>query len=272
MTKTLLPAPGKWTRIDRFLEALQAAGRYSFALAEARQGLDVSPVALQAAIRRQKSRGHIASPRRGYFIVVPPEYRSTGSTPPSWFIDDLMRFLGRPYYVGLLSAAALHGAGHQQPMVFQVVTVLPTDPITVGRVRIQFVRRREMDDAATTRVKTSTGYMSVSTPETTAFDLVRHYALAGHLSNVATVFGELADVIDCGKLIQAAKRASLAEVRRAGYLFMISGRNEIADCLDTFLVTRRARPSVLRPDASADQAILDRRWSLLINEDVEPDL
>lgn len=33
-----------------------------------------------------------------------------------------MKFLGQPYYVGLLSAAALHGAAHHQPQEFQVVT------------------------------------------------------------------------------------------------------------------------------------------------------
>src|SRR5271157_6543085 len=42
--------------------------------------------------------------------------------PPSWYVDDLMRHEGRPYYVGLLRAAELHGASHQAVMEFQVVT------------------------------------------------------------------------------------------------------------------------------------------------------
>ena len=33
-----------------------------------------------------------------------------------------MQFCRCEYYVGLLSAAALYGAAHQQPMVFQVLT------------------------------------------------------------------------------------------------------------------------------------------------------
>ncbi|MGH7573003.1 MAG: type IV toxin-antitoxin system AbiEi family antitoxin domain-containing protein [Gemmatimonadota bacterium] len=60
---------------------------------------------------------------------------------PSWLIDDLMRFLEQPYYVGLLSAAAIHGAGYQQPMVFQVITDQPTREIRIGRQRIEFHRR-----------------------------------------------------------------------------------------------------------------------------------
>ena len=49
------------------------------------------------------------------------------------WIDDLMRFHHVPYYVGLLSAAALHGAAHQQPQEFQVVSGAVLRPLTVGR-------------------------------------------------------------------------------------------------------------------------------------------
>ncbi|MBU2500813.1 type IV toxin-antitoxin system AbiEi family antitoxin [bacterium] len=40
-----------------------------------------------------------------------------------------MRYLAQPYHVGLLSAAAIHGAAHQQPMVFHVVTATDTNKV-----------------------------------------------------------------------------------------------------------------------------------------------
>ena len=49
-------------------------------------------------------------PRRGFFVIVPLEYRQSAAPPPDWYIDALMKSCGRQYYVGLLSAAALHGA------------------------------------------------------------------------------------------------------------------------------------------------------------------
>ena len=64
---------------------------------------------------RLERSGAIVSPRRR-FVVVPGGYCSAGGPPAIWFIEDLMRHLGRRYYVALLSAAALHGAGHQQPV------------------------------------------------------------------------------------------------------------------------------------------------------------
>src|SRR5207244_10392072 len=60
--------------------------------------------------------------RRGFYVIVPPEYRVAGSLPAAWFIRDLMDYLRRPYYVGLLTAPSLHGAAHQAPQEFQVVT------------------------------------------------------------------------------------------------------------------------------------------------------
>jgi predicted transcriptional regulator of viral defense system len=59
--------------------------------------------------------------REGFYVIVPLEYASSGILPPEWFIDELMKFLRQPYYVGLLSAAAIHGAAHQQPQEFHVV-------------------------------------------------------------------------------------------------------------------------------------------------------
>ena len=73
-----------------------------------------------------------------------------------------MRFHDVPYYVGLLSAAALHGAAHQQPQEFQVVAGAILRPLTVGRVRIRFFFRREMAAAVTEKVKTSSGYIPVT--------------------------------------------------------------------------------------------------------------
>ena len=103
-----------------------------------------------------------------------------------------MSHLDLHYYVGVLSAAALHGAGHQQPMVFQVIANRATRPMQAGRVRIKVHTSRTVKAMPVTRVETETGFMMVGTPETTAFDVVRFFSAAGHWSNVATVLSELA--------------------------------------------------------------------------------
>lgn len=270
MSRLTPPKPG--TKLGDFLDGLPSEGRYTFTLEEASREVAGSAIALQTAIRRMKQKGRLVSPRRGFYVIVPPEYRSTGAPPPSWFIDDLMRHMQRPYYVGLLSAAALHGAAHQQPQVFQVVTSLPMVFLTAGRARVEFFRRRSIERAAIQKMTTPTGYMNVSTPETTVFDLLRHVQAAGHLSNVATVLAELGETIQSERLIEAASLASLPEIRRTGYLFQLVGRTELAEALEKAAAAYWVKPSRLRPDVPDDGAPLDTRWSLYINENVEPEL
>ncbi|MBU4555450.1 MAG: type IV toxin-antitoxin system AbiEi family antitoxin, partial [Actinobacteria bacterium] len=98
--------------VSTFVDQLQATGTYTFTHADARAALPTSEIAVDNALRRLKKRGRILAPRRGFYVIVPTEYVTAGSPPPSWFIDDLMGFLTQPYYVGLLSAAAIHGASH----------------------------------------------------------------------------------------------------------------------------------------------------------------
>ena len=105
---------GKPKKLADLVDSLQSQGRYVFTAADARKNLALSDGALHASARRLYAKRRLVAPRRGFFVIVPVEYSSAGAPPPDWFIDDLMAFVEQPYYVGLLSAAALHGAAHHQ--------------------------------------------------------------------------------------------------------------------------------------------------------------
>jgi predicted transcriptional regulator of viral defense system len=221
---------------------------------------------------RLKRNGAIISPRRDFFVVVPPEYRSAGSPPATWFIDDLMRHLGRRYYVALLSAAALHGAGHQQPMAFQVIADAAERDIEVGRVRIELHVSNLVESAATETAQTETGSMVVATPETTAFDMVRFPAACGYWSNIATVLSELAERMDADKLAAGAARVARSDAQRLGWLLDFLEEGELADALGKELEGKRLVPTPLTTVRDSHTAPLDSRWRVLVNDDVEPDL
>ena len=248
-----------------FVDDLQARGRYTFTRSEAASSRGYSEVALKAALRRLKRLGRVVSPRRGFYVIVPLEYREAGGPPASWFIDDLMRFLGQPYYVGLLSAAAIHGAAHQQPMVFQVITDRPTRPARAGRVRIEFHMSRQVETAPVLEMQTETGSMRVSTPETAAYDLVRFAPAAGHLSNVATVLGELAEKIEPDALVALAPAYAVPEVQRLGYVLDLLGEHDLAAHLAAWLEIRRFRRVRLAPGEPDGGALADRRWRVAAN-------
>ena len=258
--------------IRRFLDDLQAQGRYSFTDAEARDAVTSSPRAAAEALRRLRADGRVATPRKGFDVIVPPEYREAGCPPASWFIDDLMRFTGRPYYVALLSAAAVHGAAHQQPMRFQVVTDRPMRPAGAGRVRIEFHVSRDAEAAPVVRVQTDTGYMRVSTPEATAFDLVRFPEASGGLGNVATVLADLSEAMRSDALRGLATGRPTPEVQRLGYLLDLIGRQQLADPLARALAARRVRPVLLDPGAKdGPRDAGPPPWRVVSNETIDLD-
>ena len=112
-----------------FVEQLAARGRYQFSSADARGALGVSAAASKMALGRLARQNLIASPARGFYVIVPPEYRSLGALPAEQFIPALMRQKNLAYYVGLLSAAHYHGAAHQRPQSFQVMLAKPRRPL-----------------------------------------------------------------------------------------------------------------------------------------------
>jgi len=259
-------------RVSHYVESLQGSGRYYFTGNEVAAAVGGTDLAREAALRRLKKKGRIASPRRGFFVIVPVEYRSAASPPASWFIDDLLAYMGQPYYVGLLTAAALHGAAHQQPQVFQVVTDRPMRPARMARQRIEFHRNRNLLEVPVERVKTETGWMRVSTPEATAVDLVRYPEACGSLGNVATVLVELAERIDPIVLAEVAARARHPDAQRLGYILERLGLEAIAGPLAGLVASRRRRPVPLRPDRDAGALGHDPRWYVIPNEEVEADL
>jgi len=259
--------------IARFVDALQSEGRYSFGKDEALAKVKVNANAFRRAISRLVAKKRLVALRSGFYVIVPIEYRSAGAPPPSWFIDELMRHLGRQYYVGLLSASALYGAAQQQPQEFQVVTDRPERPIGVGRGRIRFVVKHKIKEAITTEVKTETGMMRVSTPETTALDLVRYLSAASGLGNVATVLTELAERINPQKLVEAARiEGELTCAQRLGYLLCFVGAEEQSKALAEWVMTMRPRRAPLRPGRSVRGRPTDPRWKVVINEEIEVDI
>ncbi len=261
---------GSKPAMSHWVEQLQSRGRYHFTRAQAESETGRSFVATQTALRRLKQQGRVVSPRRGFYVVVPPEYRAVGSPPASWFIDDLMHHLGRPYYVGLLTAAAIHGAAHQQPMVFQVITGKPVREMRAGTVTIRFSMNRTVERMPVVEQQTETGTMRVAAPETCAFDLVRYPAAAGYLSNATLVLSELVDQLDGKALVGIAPLLRLPDVQRLGYLIDAIEEGAVVDQLALWLRKRKPRPVPLDPGEPTD-ADADNRWRVRPNINLDVD-
>jgi predicted transcriptional regulator of viral defense system len=255
-----------------FIEDLQSRGRYHFSTEEAAKALGSSLSATQAALRRLKTKGEIADPHRGFHVVVPPEYRRLGCLPAEHFIHQLMRHLGEPYYVALLSASAYHGAAHQKPQRFQVMVPRRRRPLACGEVHVQFISRNDMVETPTVERNTPRGVIRIASAAATAHELVGYPEHAGGLNNVATVLAELAESLDAEALIAEARRVPLAWVQRLGYLLTLVEASELAAALEPVVQARNPFPVALAPSATTAGYPGDARWKVSINVQVEPDL
>ncbi len=259
--------------LEHWIDLLQSRGRYSFLRDEAVSQSGLSRDSVRKALRKLATRGRVVKVKDYFYAVVPLEYQSAGSPPMSWFIDELMRAMGRPYYVALLSAAGQHGASHQQPQEFQVVTERYIRSQVVGRAKIRFFTSQYMPQAACMDVKTPTGSMRVSTPETTAVDLVRFAKSAGQLNHVATILSELATSCDPKKLLAAVKKVGdLPNAQRLGYILDLVRRKRITMPLHEWLMRQDPNTAPLWSGRPVEGARNSRRWHLLLNGSIEVDV
>ena len=254
-----------------FLDQLQARGRACFSTEEASNAIGGTLIATRAALRRLKAKTWIADPYRGFHVIVPPEYRTLGCRPAEQFVPELMAHIGEPYYVALLSAAALHGAAHQSPMTFQVIVPTARRGIVCGRVRVEFVARHDMPGTPVVQRNTPMGFLRVASPEATAFEVVGYPERCGYLDNVATVLSELSEVLDGERLVAEAQRAPVAWVQRLGYLLAFVGADDLAARLETVMAQRVKFLVALAPWTSMTGAPRDVRWSVAVNVNVDPD-
>lgn len=254
----------------RFTEELLGQGRYTFTREEAARHLGTSRAATYMSLHRLVNARGLVMPVSGFYVIVDPQHRSAGTLPPEWFVHELMTDLGRPYYAGLLSAAQLHGAAHHRPQEFQVmIPGLAVRPVRSGNVSIHFHRKGPFDRSQTQEIKTPTGFMTVSTPETTAWDLVRYFKVAGGLENVVTVLSELAEKLDGAKLRRTVKgHDEVIVAQRLGYLLDTLGRRDLSKGFADWV---EGAPLRLLDPAEKSVSSESRKWRLSINAQVEPD-
>ena len=270
----------KRSAFSSYLTERLSEGRVVFTASEAQAALGIGAGALLDAAERQQKRKHLIRPRRGFYVIVPPQFHGWGAPPPSWYIDELMAHSNRPYYVGLLTAAELHGASHQAVMEFQVITDRQLGAIRAGRSNIVFRYRKDMEGVADgiEQRNTDSGHMKISGVELTALDLLRYPRETGGLDHIATVVVDLGPRIDPDKLAALSGAFERSVVQRLGHLLERLGYRERIDELHDALTRGGEMFWVeLDPQEGADRDFLsavverDERWRVKVRRPPEPD-
>lgn len=250
------------THLSDYLQECQATGKFLFLKGEAAQALNISNAAILKSIQRLAHKKKIAFLKKSLYQILTPEYSHQGSLPPEWFVHDLMMHLKVPYYVGLLTAASFHGAAHQAPQTFQVICQQKIPTLTSGSIRIEFHYRKNLGDIPIQSFKTPAGYVQVSTPEETAFDLIRYLYQSGHLDHVATVLSKLAEVIKAVDLAKASEKRSIFLIQRLGYLLDRLNHDALTEEMYHLVSKKIKRYIPLRSDKSSAQGVRNKKWHI----------
>jgi predicted transcriptional regulator of viral defense system len=256
-----------------YLQVIRGNGRYSFTLDELTENVPKTLRNIRKDIDRLRSKGEIIYIVRGFYTVLPDDYKIMGMMPVEFYIDNLMNFMKKEYSVGLYSAAMLHRAGHQQPQEFFVVARSPKSrKVTANDLIIHFHEKRRFPFARIEQMKSETGYFSVSSRELTFLDLIYFEKAIGGLDRIITILIELAEEIKINSMKCVLKNSfPLSTVQRAGYLAEHFGMDKLHPAFEIHLAKRQLRPVLLDPfgDKSGE---LDEKWRIIVNTDLEADI
>lgn len=219
-----------------------------------------------------RKKGLVFSPARSLWVPVPAEYRTWGAPDPMLYIDDMMAHLGVDYCVGWLTAAALHGASHHAAQVFQVAVDRQVRDRAFGRSRLEFFERGYVGSVSLAAPTHGVSRSKVSSPGTTMLMLAADVGQCGGIHNVANLVLELAEESPGfeRELASDAPLFSDAASRRIGWLLDEFGEGAPAQ-LTEYCATLKSEASFLSPLAQRTGS-RNRRWNIVVNEEVEPDV
>jgi predicted transcriptional regulator of viral defense system len=261
----------------QWIDEAMALGKYSFASEDLQNDLPThSGIALKRVLNRMSRKGKILSIHKGYYLQIPPQYASKGILPPQFYLDALMKHLNRPYYVGLLSAAAFHGASHQQAQEYFVMTGFPVmRPLQKNGQKINYVSIKNIPVALIELHKTESGYLHVSNAALTACDLVQYEKRIGGINRAASVINELAEVLKPADFSSTLLHHSQATtLQRLGYLLeYVCAQQALADALHEAMEKEGLHffRIPLKASKEAKNIPADKRWNVIVNLEMEID-
>lgn len=265
-------------RLEEWIEVCQSKGKLAFNLTELSQSFHSDTnIGIKRMLDRLSEKGKIVSIFKGYYLIIPPQYSSKGILPPAMFIDGLMKFLGRKYYLGLLNAASLHGASHQQPQEHFVITEYPVLRTTQKKgIKINYISTRQLPpDTLVDKNKTETGYLNVSNPLLTAIDLIYYEKRIGGLNRASTVINELIEKVKQKDItVELIDYANVTSLQRLGFILEeVVDRKELGQKIYNLcnIAEKTFYQIPLKASGERKKGHLNGKWKLIINTQIELD-
>lgn len=261
--------------LNKWITQQEQRGITSFSFQQIRQAFhNRSENTLKTDINRLSSSKRIQNVYKGFYVIIPTQYQLKGVVPPTYYINELMEYLGKPYYVGLLSAAALFGASHQKAMLTQVVTTGPRSRISNKNTLLDWNYRQHIPSELIVSQNAEMGRINYSSAELTAVDIIQFASNIGGYQRAATVLAELVDSLDISKMECVLPYTTITTMQRLGYLleFVVFDQDK-ADMLYDIVKKRNGyfNTVLMSTDRLPSNNARRNRWRVNMNIDIELD-
>jgi predicted transcriptional regulator of viral defense system len=231
------------------------------------------------AVRRELNRliekREIVNLRKGFYLIIPPRYSNSQKLPVQLYSEKLFTHLNRKYYLGLYSAAKIHGASHQQTQRDYFIIEAPKlNTIKKKNFNIQFHTTSNWPENNIEKKKSDAGTYRVSSPALTFTDLIHYHTKIGGLNRMLASLEELTEELselDVQTLLDWYTHKS--SLQRSGFLLEeLLGPNPFSDMIFQKIKQQPFYPILLSPEKNEKPGSANNRWKIDVNLKLESDL
>jgi len=262
-------------QLSGFVKDKLSLEQYAFSREEyiVYSGKDSNAVTTDLAYLSEKK--EILALRKGFYLIIPPRYSKLGVIPLELYVDKLFVYLKKAYYIGLYSAAQLHGAAHQQAQIDYIITQ-GSRMLNIRKkaIALDFFLTKNWPQANIVQKKSDAGYFNVSDPLLTVSDLLYHQRKLGGINRMLANIEELLEEVtqnQVNSLLQWYPHKSV--LQRLGFLIAyITPESDFLDPIYEYLMQQPFYPVLLNTADKNKPGFVDNRWKVAVNMKLDSDI
>ena len=261
--------------LSDFIKERLSLEEYSFSKDELHMFSQKDKSNLTTDLSYLTKKGEIIPLRKGFYLIIPPRYSKLGKLPIDLYVEKLFKFIDRPYYLGLYSAARLHGAGHQQIQRDYIIISTPTLlNIKKGTLDLKFLTTSNWPKKNVINKKSDAGNFKVSDPVLTTVDLIHYQTKLGGLNRMLAVLEELMEEISLSDLKDLLTwYPHKSTLQRFGFLLEeLQADPQLKELLLKHLKSTKYFPVLLSPKSKEKPGAVNNIWKVDINIKLENDI
>ncbi len=261
-------------RIADYIKKLLSLEEYSFSLDEIRKQTGKKDISIQGELSRLTGRGEIINLRKGFYLIIPPRYSMAKTLPVQLYCDKLFKFLEKRYYLGVFSAARMHGAGHQQVQRDYIISEKPKlNDIKKNSTDIRFFTSSNWPEGNILTKKSDAGNFNISSPALTMVDLIHYQTKLGGINRILGAIEELGQELQKDDLIELLEwYPNKSALQRLGFLLESMDMDlEFQELIFSELKKRKFFPVLISPGIKEKPGAVYNKWKVDVNVNLQYD-